>query len=991
MKKMLLFSMTLLMVTSGFSQSDIEYYEDGNEIRLAFETAKSPDPIRQQEIRENGPWNAFKSAHSGWYALMSEEHGLPQRAWGTPLDVMGASSMEKAEWFIANELSRFGIKSDLLSAPLLGISKKHDRVRYFQIADGYEVLRSEVQLKFTDGQLNMLALNFYPTAAVPAAPELDQQSTIGIATAQLNLNLMETTFEGQFILPMQEDGELMFHLVNKITVKGYEGTIPKNYMTFVDAQSGEILMRVNQVRHISDKDPKKKEKKVLPMGMQVISGKIVGTTLENNVFDEEAEVGLGYIEFALNGQPLATDDDGNFITNITGTAAGDFALSGLYSTIFSAGVTPEFALNLSDGYTEVSFDNASNLRELSAYNSVNKIHDHMKVWLPNFEGLDYSLTTNIDIAGECNAFYDGNSINFYPDGGGCNPTSLLADVVYHEYGHGINDKYYQSQGSFFQNGAMGEGYADYWGLSLTDSPLLGVGFYDDQDGPLRRYDIDKKVYPEDLVGQVHADGEIICGAWYDTHLLMGGDWNITMDIFIQAYDGLQANTFDGNEGSAYTNVLLDALQADDDDGNLNNGTPNGAAIIEGFDIHGISLFSYAEIEHSPIEFTDAENEITLVADADIVFPFGQYFESMNVYYRTETGAAWQAAVMDEVDNEFTIDLSGQPAMTVIEYYFGITDVFGGVSAVSPVAANKEVYPNLPYFTLVGVVPVKTHDSDDFSDFGSWDMGVTGDLAITGEWEDTTPVGSLSDPLDPTSLVAPNVNHTDVFGGSCFLTGVSPGADAGIGANDVDGGHTTLLSPLIDLTTYDDPVFSYWRWYANGPSGGANPGSDWWQVELSDDGGSNWTYLENTTTQDISWRRNAFKIGDYIDLTAEFQIRFIASDSLFLGQNLDGGSLIEGAVDDIVLYDVDPGDSVEELDQIQLSVWPNPASTILNIGLSKVGGQLEIVDASGRLVKQIGVVTALNRTVSIEDLSPGSYFVKYILDNSVVQTTVFQVN
>ncbi|MFT5922644.1 MAG: hypothetical protein ACI8TS_001982, partial [Flavobacteriales bacterium] len=131
MKKMLLFSMTLLMVTSGFSQSDIEYYEDGNEIRLAFETAKSPDPIRQQEIRENGPWNAFKSAHSGWYALMSEEHGLPQRAWGTPLDVMGASSMEKAEWFIANELSRFGIKSELLSAPLLGISKKHDRVRYF--------------------------------------------------------------------------------------------------------------------------------------------------------------------------------------------------------------------------------------------------------------------------------------------------------------------------------------------------------------------------------------------------------------------------------------------------------------------------------------------------------------------------------------------------------------------------------------------------------------------------------------------------------------------------------------------------------------------------------------------------------------------------------------------------------------------------------------------------------------------------------------------
>ncbi len=984
--------MTFVMVIPGISQSDIEYYQDPFEIRLDFETNKKPDPILQQELRENGAWDAFKTAHSGWYALMSEEHGLPQRAWGTPITVMGGSSVEKAEWFIANELNRFGIKSDQLSAPFNTSSKKHERVRYTQIVDGIEVLRSEVQLKFTDGQLNMLGLNFYPTAAVPSEPELDQQTTMAIATAQMNLSLMETAFEGQFLLPMLTDGQLQFHLVNKIWITGYEGTIPKNYLTLVDAHSGEVMVRVNQVRHVSDKNPEeKKKKKILPMGMQVVSGKTVGTILELNVFDDETEVGLGYMQFDLNGQTVTTDDDGNFVTNVTGPAEGDFALSGLYSTVYSGGVTPTFSLTLSDGYTEVSFDNAANLRELSAYNSVNDIHDHMKTWLPDFTGLDYSLTTNIDVAGECNAFYDGNSVNFYPSGGGCNPTSLLADVVYHEYGHGINDKYYQSQGSFFQNGAMGEGYADYWGLSLTDSPLLGVGFYDDQDGPLRRYDIDKKVYPEDLVGQVHADGEIICGAWWDTHLLMGADWNITMELFVETYGGLQANTFDGNEGSAYTNVLLDALQADDDDGDLNNGTPNGAAIIEGFDIHGISLFSYAEIEHDPIEFVDAENEITLVADADIVFPFGQYFDSMNVFYRTETGAEWQSAAMDEVDNEFSITLAGEASMTLIEYYFGISDVFGGISAVSPVAANKEVYPNLPYFTLVGVAPVKTHDSDDFSDFGSWDMGVPGDLAITGEWEDTTPVGSYSDPMDASTIVAPNENHTDIFGGSCFLTGVSPGADAGIGANDVDGGHTTLLSPLIDLTEYDDPILAYWRWFVNGPSGGANPGTDWWQVELSDDGGSNWVYLENTLTQDISWRRNAFKVADYVDLTSEFQIRFIASDSTFIGQNLDGGSLVEAAVDDIVLYDVDPGDAVDEINKIELSVWPNPATTTLNIALSQVGGQLEIVDASGRMVKQIGIVTTTNRAISIADLSSGNYFLKYIIDDSVVQTAVFQVN
>ena len=58
------------------------------------------------------------------------------------------------------------------------------------------------------------------------------------------------------------------------------------------------------------------------------------------------------------------------------------------------------------------------------------------------------MPVNIDVAGECNAFYDGASVNFYDLAAGCNPTSLIADVVYHEYGHAINDWYYNSLGSF---------------------------------------------------------------------------------------------------------------------------------------------------------------------------------------------------------------------------------------------------------------------------------------------------------------------------------------------------------------------------------------------------------------------------------------------------------------------------------------------------------------------------------------------------------------
>ena len=56
------------------------------------------------------------------------------------------------------------------------------------------------------------------------------------------------------------------------------------------------------------------------------------------------------------------------------------------------------------------------------------------------------------------------------------------------------------------------------------------------------------------------------------------------------------------------------------------------------------------------------------------------------------------------------------------------------------------------------------------------------------------------------------------------------------------------------------------------------------------------------SSDISWRKFAFRVSDYVNLTSNVQLKFMASDSIRLGQNLDGGSLIEAAVDDLVLYE-----------------------------------------------------------------------------------------
>jgi hypothetical protein len=108
---------------------------------------------------------------------------------------------------------------------------------------------------------------------------------------------------------------------------------------------------------------------------------------------------------------------------------------------------------------------------------------------------------------------------------------------------------------------------------------------------------------------------------------------------------------------------------------------------------------------------------------------------------------------------------------------------------------------------------------------------------------------------------------------------------------VDDGKTTLLSPVFDLTTYDSATLSYYRWYSNDT--GAEPGTDYWVVELTDDDWATWATLENTNVSDRNWTQMEFDIGSFVDLTDQVQVRFIASD-------YDPGSLVEAGVDDFLI-------------------------------------------------------------------------------------------
>ena len=186
-------------------------------------------------------------------------------------------------------------------------------------------------------------------------------------------------------------------------------------------------------------------------------------------------------------------------------------------------------------------------------------------------------------------------------------------------------------------------------------------------------------------------------------------------------------------------------------------------------------------------------------------------------------------------------------------------------------------------------------NDEFEAQNSWTVGDVGDQASAGIWERAIPNPTYDDNGD---ILQPDSDHT-VNGQYCFVTGNAvSNNDTEFGFGDVDGGKTTLLSPVYDLSEYSTAAVSYWRWYVNSAAGGANPGNDLWRVDVSNNGGNSWYSLEETSQNSNAWTRHQFVLNDEtISLSNQMKFRFIAEDIYYDGDNGSGGSIIEAAVDD----------------------------------------------------------------------------------------------
>ena len=254
----------------------------------------------------------------------------------------------------------------------------------------------------------------------------------------------------------------------------------------------------------------------------------------------------------------------------------------------------------------------------------------------------------------------------------------------------------------------------------------------------------------------------------------------------------------------------------------------------------------------------------------------QNVASTALFYRSSTSGAYTSVPLTfNGGNSYTATLPAFSCGNNPQFYLQATGS-GGAVVRSPANA-----PTAVYSALVAQAPSVLF-SDNFESNTGWT--VQNDAALTsGAWVRVDPVGTTAQPED---------DHT-ANGTLCWVTG--QGAVGGqIGAADVDGGTTHLISPTINAAGALEMVINYWRWYSN--TQGSAPAADTFLVSVSSDNGGNWTTVQTigpASNNNGGWLQGTIDLSNFpaIALTNQMKLRFSAGDT-------GSGSLVEAAVDDV---------------------------------------------------------------------------------------------
>jgi hypothetical protein len=539
-------------------------------------------------------------------------------------------------------VSGFDLRLDPESSVDAGEERQIWFVELRQFHRGVPVEGAKVYFRINNGNVVQFGTERIAEVRTSATPQIDRAAALAAAVQALGFrveDLAEIVDPGTLkLVPALTAGEHPAEMYEGARGNGYRHLLvwevefrragdPATWQAKVDARTGRLLSLVD--------------------GNDYATAQVTGGIYPVTNSDPEVVRSLPFINVA-NGSAKVADGSGEY--SYSG-GVSTVNLSGRYIKIAdqcgpvskSDREPGNVALGTSGG-TDCATPGAGGAGNTHAartgYYHLTNINRKAATYLPGNPWLNGTLTANMNVKNTCNAFWNGSTVNFYQSGNGCSNTGEIAAVFLHEWGHGLD----QNTGGAAPDKGTGEAVGDTFAFLETRDACVGRNF---KPGVICHNCNSDCTGVRDLAsfavggshtvarpGTVASPTGLDCGRircpynvfispyqgpmGYEGHcesyIASTANWDLTQYLVArwgedagwtrmealwyksltpsksayQVASGGKCNPKARVNGCGASNWYTVFLAADDDDGNLANGTPNGCRIWDAFKAHGIA-------------------------------------------------------------------------------------------------------------------------------------------------------------------------------------------------------------------------------------------------------------------------------------------------------------------------------------------------------------------------------------------------------------------
>lgn len=611
---------------------------------LPLESLSSSDDLRSA-------WEEFRLRNgSAWTVYLDERSGLPTLLSGPGIPFVPEAGAAEATLddldtiarrFLAENVARLGAWSDLLEldrAASLELREGHVQLVYRQRVDGVRVENARLDLHVVRGRMVLMGAHLWTRPRVGGSPALDAASARRRLDSFLGGDASRLVPAGEpelILLPAAAESDARESRgwsgprgagIRHVLVWRFrfdESGTPTSWVGEVDARDGSIVAFYEGSLNAAVRGgvfPRSPDGDCVEGGCE-----IAGFPMP---FADTTESGQAETYADAYGNLMCLDPGATFETTLSGPYVHVADACGTTSEIGACDSGADLGVKAGENCTVQPGASPGNTAAArTTFYHVNRIAELARFYHADNAWLRSPLTVNVNLSSSCNANWSGSVINMYGAGGNCNNTGENADILVHEWGHG----YDQNDGGGMDRPS--EAYSDIVAILTSRDSCMGRGMYNDGSTctgygdtcltctGFREFDWTKResntpatpsnfarVYcPTDTTNfsgpcrrEPHCESYVSSEAMYD---LATRDLPATgMDAASawQLVERLWYVTRPGSGGDAYT--CLSTLSnscgstswyqrmrvADDDDGNLANGTPHSAALFAAFRRHDIA-------------------------------------------------------------------------------------------------------------------------------------------------------------------------------------------------------------------------------------------------------------------------------------------------------------------------------------------------------------------------------------------------------------------